>query len=167
MKKLKTLLLALAAGFLTVPDVQAQVMIGGVVAPEDLADGMDVVFEARSGTSSAGHYLVPWDFQKSSNPCETIESILTPPERVQWTLVKAQIPNQITGRDQYYIKSKANGKYITYRTNEDETKVISSGATVSFVSDTTDAVAFCFVSNSDEELKGQYGSVHGGSVSSN
>ena len=55
MKKLKTLLLALAAGFLTVPDVQAQVMIGGVVAPEDLADGMDVVFEARSGTSSAGH----------------------------------------------------------------------------------------------------------------
>lgn len=49
MKKLKTLLLALAAGFLTVPDVQAQVMIGGVVAPEDLADGMDVVFEARSG----------------------------------------------------------------------------------------------------------------------
>ena len=57
MKKLKTLLLALAAGFLTVPDVQAQVMIGGVVAPEDLADGMDVVFEARSGTSSAGHYL--------------------------------------------------------------------------------------------------------------
>lgn len=40
MKKLKTLLLALAAGFLTVPDVQAQVMIGGVVAPEDLADGM-------------------------------------------------------------------------------------------------------------------------------
>lgn len=54
MKKLKTLLLALAAGFLTVPDVQAQVMIGGVVAPEDLADGMDVVFEARSGTSSAG-----------------------------------------------------------------------------------------------------------------
>lgn len=141
--------------------------MGGVVAPEDLADGKDVVFEARSGTSSAGHYLVPWDFQKSSNPCETIESILTPPERVQWTLVKAQIPNQITGRDQYYIKSKANGKYITYRTNEDETKVISSGATVSFVSDTTDAVAFCFVSNSDEELKGQYGSVHGGSVSSN
>ena len=64
MKKLKTLLFALAAGFLTVPDVQAQVMIGGVVAPEDLADGMDVVFEARSGTSSAGHYLVPWDFQK-------------------------------------------------------------------------------------------------------
>lgn len=146
MKKLKTLLLALAAGFFTVPDVQAQVMIGGVVAPEDLADGMDVVFEARSGTSSAGHYLVPWDFQKSSNPCETIESILTPPERVQWTLVKAQIPNQVTGRDQYYIKSKANGKYITYRTNEDGTKVISSGATVSFVSDTTDAVAFCFVS---------------------
>lgn len=46
MKKLKTLLLALAAGFLTVPDVQAQVMIGGVVAPEDLADGKDVVFEA-------------------------------------------------------------------------------------------------------------------------
>lgn len=44
MKKLKTLLLALAAGFLTVPDVQAQVMIGGVVAPEDLADGKDVVF---------------------------------------------------------------------------------------------------------------------------
>ena len=167
MKKLKTLLLALAAGFLTVPDVQAQVMIGGVVAPEDLADGMDVVFEARSGTSSAGHYLVPWDFQQSSHPCETIESILTPPQRVQWTLVKAQIPNQITGRDQYYIKSKANGKYITYRTNEDGTKVIRSGATVSFVSDTTDAVAFCFVSNSDEELKGQYGSVHGGSVSSN
>lgn len=28
-------------------------------------------------------------------------------------------------------------------------------------------MAFCFVSNSDEELKGQYGSVHGGSVSSN
>lgn len=30
MKKLKTLLLALAAGFLTVPDVQAQVMIGAL-----------------------------------------------------------------------------------------------------------------------------------------
>lgn len=68
MKKLKTLLLALAAGFLTVPDVQAQVMIGGVVAPEDLADGKDVVFEARSGTSSAGHYLGLGTFKNQAIP---------------------------------------------------------------------------------------------------
>lgn len=68
MKKLKTLLLALAAGFLTVPDVQAQVMIGGVVAPEDLADGMNVVFEARSGTSSAGIILCLGTFKNQAIP---------------------------------------------------------------------------------------------------
>ena len=166
MKRLKTFLLALAAALLALPNASAQVMIGGVIAPEDLADGQDVVFEARSGTTSAGHYLVPFDLNYT-NPCVAIESILTPPEKIQWTIVKAQIPNQLTGMDQYYIKNKSTGKYITYQTDANETYVIRSGATVSFVNDTADAVAFCFVSNSDEEYKGHYGSVHGGSVSSN
>ncbi len=68
MKKLKTLLLALAAGFLTVPDVQAQVMIGGVVAPEDLADGMNVVLKRALVHTRRGIILCLGTFKNQAIP---------------------------------------------------------------------------------------------------
>ena len=165
MRRLKILLLTVVSVMATA-GAYAQLMIGRVLTPEEIQDGMQVVFEARSGTSSAGHYLVPWDWAKRSNsdrnPCQTINSILEVPDSIVWILEKSQTPNPVTGWDQYYIKSKATGKYLNFVWNENGTICIDANANT-WVNDTASAKAFCIVSNESEDTK-TYNGVNYGSV---
>ena len=165
MRRLKILLLTVVSVMATA-GAYAQLMIGRVLTPEEIQDGMQVVFEARSGTSSAGHYLVPWDWAKRSNsdrnPCQTINSILEVPDSIVWILEKSQTPNPVTGWDQYYIKSKATGKYLNFVWNENGTICIDANANT-WVNDTASAKAFCIVSNESDDTK-TYNGVNYGSV---
>ena len=170
MKRLKTFLLALAAMLLAVPSTFAQDMIGRVLTPDEIEDGVEVVFEARSGTTSKGHYLVPFTYGRT-NSCQTIPSILEVPEEIKWVLERAQVDNAVTGLPQYYIKNKKTGKYISFKWGTNNSAVYPNAADdpdmwinkytngeSALVDDTTQAKAFCFVSNSDEEHKEKYGS---------
>lgn len=178
MKRLKTFLLALAAMLLAVPSTFAQNMVGRVLTPDEIEDGVEVVFEARSGTTSKGHYLVPFTYGKT-NSCQTISSILEVPDEIIWVLERAQVDNAVTGLPQYYIKNKKTGKYLNFKwdTNNsalypnafDDPEVWINKYTngeSALVDDTTQAKAFCIVSNSDEEHKSQYGSNSYGSSQS-
>lgn len=60
MRRLRTFLAALAGTVLALPQASAQSMIGRVLNPGEFTDGMEVVFEQRSGTTSKGHYLFPF-----------------------------------------------------------------------------------------------------------
>ncbi len=182
MKRLKTFLLALAAVLLAMPDAFAQNMVGRVLASDELVDGVEVVFEARSGTASKGHYLVPFTYLSDAdgtNPnCTTIPSILEVPDKIVWVLERAQVDNVVTGLPQYYIKNKETGKYLSFEWNcsnpEDYENKFGPDAWVNkwvknddpFVADTASAKAFCLVSNSDEQWRGQYGSNSYGSSQS-
>ena len=170
MKRLKTFLLALAAMLLAVPSTFAQDMIGRVLTPDEIEDGVEVVFEARSGTTSKGRYLVPFTYGRT-NSCQTIPSILEVPEEIKWVLERAQVDNAVTGLPQYYIKNKKTGKYLNFKWGTNNSAVYPNAfddpdvwinkytnGESALVDDTTQAKAFCIVSNSDEEHKGQYGS---------
>ena len=165
MRRLKILLLTVVSVMATA-GAYAQLMVGRVLTPDEITDGIQVVFEARSGTSSAGHYLVPWDWAKRSNsdrnPCQTINSILEVPDSIVWILEKSQTPNPVTGWDQYYIKSKATGKYLNFVWNENGTICIDANANT-WVNDTASAKAFCIVSNESDDTK-TYNGVNYGSV---
>lgn len=165
MRRLKTFLMAVAAVLFAMPNASAQEMIGSVVEPSEITDGLQVVFEARSGTASKGRYLVPFSFATTPNPARVNSSILEVPDSIVWTLVKATIPNEVTQLDQYYLKNRATGQYLTYQWTESNTVDVSSTA-VTLVDDTADARAFCFVRNDDETWKGSYGSVSYGSNTS-
>ncbi len=180
MRKFKTYLLALMATLLAVPSAFAQQMIGRVLAPEELEDGVEVVFEARSGTTSKGRYLFPFTNQSGkTNTCESLASVLDVTDRYVFVLVKSGVPNPVTGMDQYYIKSKETGKYLTFEwdanANTQEEKDVNPDRWVSkytanrsgvLADDTTNAKRFCLVSNSDEQWKEQYGSNSYGSSQS-
>lgn len=169
MRKFKTFLLALMAVLLAVPSASAQEMIGRVLAPEELEDGMEVVFEARSGTTSKGRYLYPFTNQTGKiNTCESLASILDVTDKYVFILVKSGVPNPVTGLDQWYIKSKQTGKYLTFEWNAstddkdtDPDRWINkydANRSGVLADDTTKAKRFCIVSNSDEQWKGEYGS---------
>ncbi len=167
---------------LAMPDASAQNMVGRVLASDELVDGVEVVFEARSGTASKGHYLVPFTYLSEAdgtNPnCVTIPSILEVPDKIVWVLERAQVDNVVTGLPQYYIKNKETGKYLSFEWNcsnpEDYENKFGPDAWVNkwvknddpFVADTASAKAFCLVSNSDEQWRGQYGSNSYGSSQS-
>ena len=68
---------------LAVPSTFAQNMVGRVLTPDEIEDGVEVIFEARSGTTSKGHYLVPFTYGKT-NSCQTISSILEVPDEIIW-----------------------------------------------------------------------------------
>lgn len=178
MKRLKTFLLALAAMLLAVPSTFAQNMVGRVLTPDEIEDGVEVIFEARSGTTSKGHYLVPFTYGKT-NSCQTISSILEVPDEIIWVLERAQVDNAVTGLPQYYIKNKKTGKYLNFKWDTNNSAVYPNpvddpdmwinkytNGESALVDDTTKAKAFCIVSNSDEEHKGQYGSNSYGSSQS-
>lgn len=58
MKRTKTLILVLLVALAAVPSLHAQdYVIGSSIYPEEVADGMEVVFEGRSVTTSRGSYL--------------------------------------------------------------------------------------------------------------
>lgn len=55
MKRTKTLILVLLVALAAVPSLHAQdYVIGSSIYPEEVADGMEVVFEGRSVTTSRG-----------------------------------------------------------------------------------------------------------------
>lgn len=61
MKRTKILILALLVALAAVPSLHAQdYVIGSSIYPEEVADGMEVVFEGRSVTTSRGSYLGPF-----------------------------------------------------------------------------------------------------------
>ena len=178
MKRFKTFLLALAAVLFAMPDAFAQNMVGRVLTPDELEDGVEVIFEARSGTTSKGHYLVPFTYGKT-NPCQTIPSILEVPEEIIWVLERAQVDNAVTGLPQYYIKNKKTGQYLNFKWASNNPDVYPNpfddpdvwinkytNGENALVDDTASAKAFCLVSNSDEEHKGYYGSNSYGSSQS-
>ncbi len=178
MKRFKTFLLALAAVLFAMSDAFAQNMVGRVLTPDELDDGVEVIFEARSGTTSKGHYLVPFTYGQT-NSCQTINSILEVPENIVWVLERALVDNAVTGLPQYYIKNKKTGQYLNFKwaTNQpdlypnpfDDPDVWINKYTAgenALVDDTASAKAFCIISNSDEQWKGQYGSNSYGSSQS-
>lgn len=176
MGKAKFLILSILGLLLGVPGMSAQDMIGKVVEPEDLADGMEVVFEARSGKTSAGHYLHSgihppnlgatnsWNWARS-NP-----SITDVADDIVWILEKAGEKNPITGMDQWYIKNRKTGKYLTFvwdwtgksagSTDDSDRWADTYSEDGTYFADTKeDAKAFCLVSNGDENWASQYGSL--------
>ena len=180
MKKFKTLLLGLAGMAFAAPNASAQNMIGRVLAPEELENGTEVVFEARSGTDSKGHYLIPWvDASGTRNPCRALGSILDVTDDMVWVLEKSGKSNEVTGLAQWFIKNKKTGKYITFEWNassgtqeekdKDPDRWIdkwTNGRCGSVAPDTAHAKRFCIVSNNDEQWRGDYGSAGYGSSQS-
>ena len=172
MRKFKTFLLAIVAALLCVPSAFAQEMIGRVVLPEELADGMEVVFEARSGTTSKGRYLVPFKHASGTQSCLQNTDILSVPEQIVWVLEKADTVNAVTGMEQWYIKNRSTGKYLTFEWNwsaddKSDMRINKWDAGIPpFVSTKDSAKAFCLVSNGDTQWAGQYGSNSYGSSQS-
>ena len=172
MRKFKTFLLAIVAALLCVPSAFAQEMIGRVVLPEELADGMEVVFEARSGTTSKGRYLVPFKHASGTQSCLQNTDILSVPEQIVWVLEKADTVNAVTGMEQWYIKNRSTGKYLTFEWNwsaEDKSDMWINkwdAGVPPFVSSKDSAKAFCLVSNGDTQWASQYGSNSYGSSQS-
>ena len=160
MKRLRTFLAAMVGFVLAAPQASAQSMIGRVLNPDEFTDGMEVVFELRSGTTSKGHYLFPFRAGYFPQTGATVSSILEVPDSIVWTLVKSEIPNQVTGLDQYYIRNKATGLYLNVDIDAENRYAYQETDAKTFVADTASAKAFCLVSNGDATYAGKYGSVH-------
>lgn len=162
MRKFYTFLMALVAFVLSAPSASAQEMIGSVVDPSEIADGLEVVFDSRSGTTSAGHYLFPFELSSGkTNTGKTINSILDFPEDIVFVLVKSEVKNQVTGLDQYYIKNRSTGKYLNFdwdNPSSTSRTVLVTDEAHTWVNDTASAKAFCIISNADDTWKGSYGS---------
>ena len=180
MKRLSTFLMAFLGIMLFAPFASAQTKtaIGAIVDPDGFEDGMEVVFEARSGISSRGHYLhaginPPIDATNNSwNWAKTIDDTKNVPDEFRFVLVKADESNSITGLDQWYIQSKSSGKYLTFKWRTWNGEL--SGTYISlyaaeepwWVDDIAEAKAFCLINNDpSNSWKEQYGSNSYGSSS--
>lgn len=159
---------------LSVPQAKAQKMIGAVVEPTDFYDGMEIVLEARSGTTSAGHYCpntLVID-KKGMHSSITTPSILGISDTLIWVLEKATTASYKTGMDQYYLKSKVTGKYLTFSWTSNENyiwldKLEKSGESKTIADDTAHAQPFCFIRNDDETWASELGSKKYGSFPAN
>ena len=183
MKRLSTFLMAFLSIMLFAPFASAQkTAIGSRVEPDQLQDGMEVVFECRSGPTSKGHYLTS-DVHfppANQNPALAFEGTNNIPEKMKFVLVKSEVPNPVTGDDQWYIQSVATGKYLTFEWNwtnknngaiypDDRDKWINmydNGVQV-WVNDTASAKAFVLhcneFDNRNGDANGNYGSKSYGS----
>ena len=110
------MLVALAA----VPSLHAQdYVIGSSIYPEEVADGMEVVFEGRSVTTSRGSYLGPF---KDLEPADigNLPKLIRPssgevPLEIVWVLHLADEPNAVTGEAQYYLAKQGNRRIHRHR----------------------------------------------------
>ena len=155
------MLVALAA----VPSLHAQdYVIGSSIYPEEVADGMEVVFEGRSVTTSRGSYLGPF---KDLEPADigNLPKLIRPssgemPLEIVWVLHLADEPNAVTGEAQYYLQNKETGEYIATGSFDNDPNTRANR--LHMVDDIAEAAPFCFHYSSEGE---PYGSVNYGSLS--
>lgn len=155
------MLVALAA----VPSLHAQdYVIGSSIYPEEVADGMEVVFEGRSVTTSRGSYLGPF---KDLDPADigNLPKLIRPgsdevPLEIVWVLHLADEPNAVTGEAQYYLQNKETGEYIATGSFDNDPNTRANR--LHMVDDIAEAAPFCFHYSSEGE---PYGSVNYGSLS--
>ena len=165
MKRTKTLILALLVALAAVPSLHAQdYVIGSSIYPEEVADGMEVVFEGRSVTTSRGSYLGPF---KDLEPADigNLPKLIRPgsdevPLEIVWVLHLADEPNAVTGEAQYYLQNKETGEYIATGSFDNDPNTRANR--LHMVDDIAEAAPFCFHYSSEGE---PYGSVNYGSLS--
>ena len=176
MKRLKFLFLSMAALLIGVPQAKAQRMIGAIVNPDEFKDGMEIVLETRSGTNSAGHYCPSTlvEDKDGMHGSITVPSIMEINDSVIWVLEKASTPAYKTGYDQYYLKSKVTGKYLSFGWTHNASWIWldkwNKGAgtpSTTIADDTAHAKPFCFIQNSDETWAEELGSKKYGSFPAN
>ena len=165
MKRTKILILALLVALAAVPSLHAQdYVIGSSIYPEEVADGMEVVFEGRSVTTSRGSYLGPF---KDLDPADigNLPKLIRPgsdevPLEIVWVLHLADEPNAVTGEAQYYLQNKETGEYIATGSFDNDPNTRANR--LHMVDDIAEAAPFCFHYSSEGE---PYGSVNYGSLS--
>jgi len=165
MKRTKILILALLVALAAVPSLHAQdYVIGSSIYPEEVADGMEVVFEGRSVTTSRGSYLGPF---KDLEPADigNLPKLIRPgsdevPLEIVWVLHLADEPNAVTGEAQYYLQNKETGEYIATGSFDNDPNTRANR--LHMVDDIAEAAPFCFHYSSEGE---PYGSVNYGSLS--
>lgn len=151
MKKFLSFLAVVVAWFAMTPDTHAQkYVIGSAVAIEDVVDGMQVAFEARSDVDNKGRYLGPL-----TDALTTPYSMGSEPDmNLIWKLELAPEANAVTGEAQYYLYNMGTKQYarIVWDGNNGGTRYMTDNK--------EEANAFCFHYSNDG---GSYGSIDYGS----
>ena len=151
MKKVFSFLAAIIASFAMTSNAHAQkYVIGSAIAIEDVVDGMQVAFEARSDVDNKGRYLGLLT-DALTTPYATGSE---PDMNLIWRLELAPEPNAVTGEAQYYLYNMGAGQYARIVWDG------SNGGTRYMTSNKEEANAFCLHYSNDG---GDYGSVNYGS----
>ena len=151
MKKVFSFLAAIIASFAMTSNAHAQkYVIGSAIAIEDVVDGMQVAFEARSDVDNKGRYLGLLT-DALTTPYATGSE---PDMNLIWRLELAPEPNAVTGENQYYLYNMGAGQYARIVWDG------SNGGTRYMTSNKEEANAFCLHYSNDG---GDYGSVNYGS----
>jgi hypothetical protein len=144
--------------------------IGEIVMPEDLSSGMQVVFQGAAHPTSylTARFNPPNGWNKFEGCTQSFEGALNPPDSIVFYIEKDETQNKVTGSDQWYIRNKATGLYLTFEWDQEgqpSQRVYewSYGKGHPFwTADKASAKSFCFTNNSDADWAATYGGTNAG-----
>lgn len=95
--------------------------IGEIVMPEDLSSGMQVVFQGAAHPTSylTARFNPPNGWNKFEGCTQSFEGALNPPDSIVFYIEKDETQNKVTGSDQWYIRNKATGLYLTFEWDQE------------------------------------------------